>query len=366
MMLDVRKLRMLAELDERGTIAAVAEALHLTAPGISMQLAALERDVGVQLTERHGRRILVTAAGRVLARHARNIGDLLAVAEMEASALREGSLGTYRVGAFPTAARSYVADAWRALFEAAEPGIRLRLTESEPSISLPALAAGEVELAVTHSYSNMPPTTTEGLITTPLGSESVVLALRADDRMLGGDDGRTDDARQPGTGSATGPGTGTPAPIDLAAFAQHDWVLPHREWSCREMVERACGIAGFEPRAAAWATDFSVQLALVAAGAAVALIPRLGVTALPPNVVVRELVVPVYRHHFAVTRRAASADQGLRRVREQLEAAAAAVLAPVASQHTPAPSQHTPAASRHTPAASQPMPVVFQPMGDSE
>ncbi|RFA07495.1 hypothetical protein B7R21_14995 [Subtercola boreus] len=335
---------MLAELDERGTIAAVADALHLTAPGISMQLAALERDVGVQLTERHGRRILVTPAGRVLARHARDIGDLLAVAEMEASALREGSRGTYRIGAFPTAARSYVAEAWRALAEAAEPakptkraepaepGIQLRLTESEPSISLPALAAGEVELAVTHSYSNMPPLTSEGLISTPLGSEHVVLALRSDDRMLGGTE---PDATA--TSAAPTPAT-APAPVDLAAFARHDWVLPHREWSCREMVERACGIAGFEPRAVAWATDFSVQLSLVASVGAVALIPRLGVAALPPGVVIRELDTPVLRHHFAVIRRAASADRGLRRVRTQLERTASTRLEPVG----------------------------FQPMGDSE
>ncbi|MET0884996.1 MAG: LysR family transcriptional regulator, partial [Mycetocola sp.] len=67
-MLDIRKLNMLAELDRLGTIAAVAKSLNLTAPGISMQLSTLEREIGVALTERQGRRVVVTPAGQLLAR----------------------------------------------------------------------------------------------------------------------------------------------------------------------------------------------------------------------------------------------------------------------------------------------------------
>ena len=63
-MLDMRKLRMLSALERLGTIAAVAEELHLAAPGISMQLSALERELGASLTERHGRRLALTPAGR--------------------------------------------------------------------------------------------------------------------------------------------------------------------------------------------------------------------------------------------------------------------------------------------------------------
>ncbi|MCU1529013.1 MAG: LysR family transcriptional regulator, partial [Frondihabitans sp.] len=51
---------MLSELDRLGTIAAVARSLNLTPPGISMQLATLERELGLKLTEKQGRRIVVT------------------------------------------------------------------------------------------------------------------------------------------------------------------------------------------------------------------------------------------------------------------------------------------------------------------
>ena len=48
---------MLSALERLGTIAAVADELHLTAPGVSMQLSTLERQLGVALTERQGRRL---------------------------------------------------------------------------------------------------------------------------------------------------------------------------------------------------------------------------------------------------------------------------------------------------------------------
>ncbi|MFD0890928.1 LysR family transcriptional regulator, partial [Streptosporangium algeriense] len=59
-MLDVRRLRLLRELSYRGTIAAVAEALTFTPSAVSQQLAALEREAGVALLERTGRRVTLT------------------------------------------------------------------------------------------------------------------------------------------------------------------------------------------------------------------------------------------------------------------------------------------------------------------
>src|SRR5258708_953669 len=66
-MLDVRKLRLLRELAHRATIAAVAEALCYSPSAVSQQLAALEREVGVPLLRRSGRRVTLTPAGAALA-----------------------------------------------------------------------------------------------------------------------------------------------------------------------------------------------------------------------------------------------------------------------------------------------------------
>jgi DNA-binding transcriptional LysR family regulator len=303
--LDVRKLRTLSELDRLGTIAAVAAHLRLTPPGVSMQLAALEREVGLALTERRGRRVVLTPAGQVLARHGHDLADMVAVTEMELVALREGRTGTYRVAAFPTAARSFVADAWRSLLSSPDSGLTLHLVECEPQDALSALAGGAVDLAVTHSYSNVAILPSPALVAVPLAVEDVLLAVPA--------------------GSAPRAPSSDELPVvALADYARRDWVLPHSLWTCHEMVQRACAAAGFAPRPVADATDYSVQLALVAAGVGVALVPQLGCATIPSGVELRRLREPVQRTSFTVTRSASRADVGLVRIQHLLGDAAAA------------------------------------------
>lgn len=300
-MLDVRKLGMLAELDRSGTITAAAEVIGLSAPAVSMQLAALEKQLGLALTERRGRRVVLTPAGRLLARHGHDIVDMVTVAEMEATALRDGAAGTYRLAAFPTAVRTFVADVLAALRQAPDTGLTVRLAELEPQEAVPAVAAGDVELAVTHTYSNMPDAASPTLVARPLATEPLYLATLADDPL------------------AAGP----PRALDLAAFAHHDWIMSDRRWTCFEMVRRACGLAGFDPRTVAEVTDYGGQLALVAAGVGVALVPRLAVPPVPAGVRLHPLATPVWRHLFVVTRRASEHDLGLARLRDLLAQAAA-------------------------------------------
>ena len=82
-MLDVRRLHMLRELSERGTIAATAGALGYSAPAVSQHLAALERQVGVALLERQGRRVVHTPAARLLVGRTERVLAELEAAEAE-------------------------------------------------------------------------------------------------------------------------------------------------------------------------------------------------------------------------------------------------------------------------------------------
>ena len=86
-LLDVRRLRFLVELSHRGTIAAVAEALHMSPSGISHQLALLEREAGAALLERVGRGVRLTEAGRRLAERG---ADILAALELAQTEVRSG------------------------------------------------------------------------------------------------------------------------------------------------------------------------------------------------------------------------------------------------------------------------------------
>src|SRR4051794_41842276 len=80
-MLDLRRLRMLRELHERGTIAAVADALQFTPSAVSQQLALLERETGVKLLERAGRGVRLTDPALLLVDHAGTLLDEAARAE---------------------------------------------------------------------------------------------------------------------------------------------------------------------------------------------------------------------------------------------------------------------------------------------
>jgi len=315
--IDVRKLRMLAELERLGTISAVAAELHLSAPGVSMQLAALERELRVPLTRRQGRRVALTAAGRVLAAHGHDILDRICLAELELDALRSGTTGRYTITAFPSAARTILADACRRVLADDALAVELRITTCEPEASLAALSSGETDLAVIHAYSNVPRDVPQGITTRVLGDDPVWLATR--------------DAE------AT-------SPARLQDFADHPWVTATDDLTCFHMVERACGLAGFRPRIVAESTDFSVQLELVAAGMGVALVPDLTLVHVPAGVRLLPLAEPVERTLFIAMRGSSLADPGIANLAQIIGEAAASRLSADAScsthQRRSAPAMH--------------------------
>src|ERR1700722_5920564 len=83
LMLDVYRLRLLRELDRRGTLAAVARALSYSPSAISPQLTQLEAGTGVTLLEPAGRGVRLTAQARVLVEHTDAILERLEQAEAD-------------------------------------------------------------------------------------------------------------------------------------------------------------------------------------------------------------------------------------------------------------------------------------------
>jgi molybdate transport repressor ModE-like protein len=102
-MLDVRRLRLLREVARRGSIAAAAEELSISASAVSQQLAKLERETGVALLERGPRSVRLTAAGVLLAKHADAVIERLELAEAELRELARSQSRTFAFGSFSTA-----------------------------------------------------------------------------------------------------------------------------------------------------------------------------------------------------------------------------------------------------------------------
>jgi DNA-binding transcriptional LysR family regulator len=96
--MDLRRLRLLRELAERGTLAAVATALGYTPSAISQQLTVLEKEVGVRLLDRAGRGVRLTDAGRLLSEHAGVLLTAADAARADLAALAGDVRGTVRAG----------------------------------------------------------------------------------------------------------------------------------------------------------------------------------------------------------------------------------------------------------------------------
>ena len=154
-MLDLRRLRLLHELSERGTIAAVADALQYTPSAVSQQLAILEREAGVKLLERAGRGVRLTDPALVLAGHAGELLERAALAEAELEAASGTIAGRARIAGFQSVALHVALPAIEALAERA-PALRCELIEAEPEQALSALALGDVDVVLGDEWRHQP------------------------------------------------------------------------------------------------------------------------------------------------------------------------------------------------------------------
>jgi len=261
-MLDVRRLRLLRELAHRGTISAVAEALCYTPSAVSQQLAILERDAGVPLLQRNGRRVFLTPAGTALAQQTEGILALLEQAAAALAAARGGLSGQLRIGAFPTAVRTVLPAALVALGRD-HPGLELMVTELDPAGVPDALRSGALDVALVHEYDYVPTSPDPALDTEPLLEEAIFVAS---------------------AGLAPDPGEDP-----VRGLRDCAWIVGSPGTLCHAMAVRACQAAGFTPRIRHHADDFVTVLALVAAGQGVALVPQLGALDSPPGVVLTPL-----------------------------------------------------------------------------
>src|SRR3954462_10276275 len=154
-MLDFRRLRLLRELDERGTIAAVADALQFTPSAVSQQLAILEREAGVALLERAGRGVRLTDPALMLVEHADALLERAALAEADLAAAAGAVTGRARIAGFQSVVLRLALPAMEALAREA-PRLRCELIEAEPEQALPALALGDLDVVLGDEWEHAP------------------------------------------------------------------------------------------------------------------------------------------------------------------------------------------------------------------
>ncbi|MFF7673792.1 LysR family transcriptional regulator [Actinacidiphila glaucinigra] len=300
-MIDARRLRTLRAVADHRTVTAAAAALYLTPSAVSQQLAALEHETGHRLLERGGRGVQLTPAGEILLTHANTVLAQLERAEAELAAYTSGAAGEVTVASFATGIALVLAPAIAALAGTA-PGIRVRVRDAEGDESLPMVLDGRAGIAVAVEYRGAPRADDQRLSRVPLYAEPF-------------------DAVLPSGYPLADAGTGS---VRVADLAGETWIGPYPGNPCHDVVVLACEYAGFQPRLEHSSDDFRAVVALAAAGAGVALVPRSALRDMDlSGVAVRPVDdVVATRRVFAAVRRGAEEHPLLRPVLEALREAA--------------------------------------------
>jgi len=290
---------------QHGSVTAAARSLNYAQPSVSHHLARLEAETGATLTQRSGRGIRLTDAGRLLAGRAEEILGRLDAAERELAAHVEQRQERIRLAGFASALATIVPAALSRL-AAGHPGIDLLLAEAEPPEAMRMLRAGQVDVALVSRHTQNgtpvgPPAVAEGARTRLILDEQIHLVTRPRHRGAqaasppggaqprGGQPG----SGQPGSGQPGGgqpgggqpgsgqPGSGQPGsgagPPDLATHAHSPWIAGCEH--CRGHLIWLCQHAGFSPKIAFTTDDHVAAQALVAAGLGVTILPGLAINA---------------------------------------------------------------------------------------
>ncbi|MGW0083113.1 LysR family transcriptional regulator [Streptomyces sp. NPDC003393] len=298
--MDERQLRILRELGELGSVSAVAEALHVTPSAISQQLRLLQRSLPVPLTERAGRRVVLTDAGQALAAAAIEVESALARARHTVTDFAEQPDGDVSVAAFHSAASAFFPILLRSLVGRGRPRLSLG-DEDVAQDRFPALTR-DYDLVLAHRLDHGPPWPRTVAATTLL-QEPLDIALPAHHPL----------AAKP-----------LLTPRDVA---DQPWITVHDGFPLMATIEAIAGAADRRLDIVHRINEFAVVAEVVAAGGGLALMPRWTSRA-HPDVVLRPLRGVHARRHIDVLHRPErTARKAVRTVLTELHRAAAAIRA---------------------------------------
>ncbi|OBF33375.1 LysR family transcriptional regulator [Mycolicibacterium peregrinum] len=293
--MDAGRLRMLRELADHGTVAAVAQVLSMTPSAVSQQLKILQREAGVPLIEPEGRRVRLTDAGQVLVGHADAVLAALDRARSEMDAYRSTPRGTVSVSFFPSGAAMLLAPL---VIRAAERGVQVLGRDVDVPASRAPAQLADFDVVVVHRDERDPASwgprfEAEELLREPL------------------------DVVVPAGHSLAGRGQ-----VRLADLADERWIGVEGGLMVDDVLNSIATLSGVQPRITQRINDFRVVEELVQAGTGIALMPRY--VRLTRDLVRLTITdIPVARRVEVVTRVGANTRPAVNAVLEDLRAIAA-------------------------------------------
>jgi LysR family transcriptional activator of glutamate synthase operon len=276
--LNVRRLELLLDVVELGSITAVAEK-HLYSPsGVSQQLRRLEAEIGQPLLQRQTRGMVPTEAGHVLAAHTRRILRQMDAAQADLADIAGLNRGSLTLGTFPTLGGSFLPLAI-SKFKKQYPSIELHVRSTRFDELVAMIQSGQVGMSLLWDYEWNRVDPEEFSLTTVFEDETVLVV---------GKDHRLAKRRQ----------------TDISDLAAEEWIVRGDQHPVVEVLQRSAQAAGFTPRIGFHANDYQEAQAMVSVGLGVALAPRTAVINKHPGVSIIGLgtsapsrrVLLAYRH----------------------------------------------------------------------
>lgn len=215
----LRHLRAIVALADLKLVARVSEALGVTQPAVSKQIAELEKIVGVPVVTRDRNRLYLTPLGLRLAEHARLALGQLDRAAFDIEAMTSGVSGSVSVGVVSSVAPTLLPGTI-ALFKRSTPQANVSVTEGHFVELLPQLEAGTLDLLIARIWQ---PQELAGIDQMTLFSEPVVVVA-----------GRNHPLAQTGT-------------VTWADVASYPWILPPANSVARQAVDALFAANGLLP-----------------------------------------------------------------------------------------------------------------------
>ncbi|GAA1932302.1 LysR family transcriptional regulator [Streptomyces durmitorensis] len=191
--MEARHLRYALALAEHEHFGRAADALGIAQPPLSKQIADLEREVGTRLFDRTRRGVFPTAAGTAFLTRARSALKEMTAASVDAARAARGETGRLRLGFVASALLDPLPDVL-GRFGRERPDVRLELHEMATSRSTAALAAGELEVAITLGRPRG--AGAEQLVSVPIGHDHLVAVVSSTHPYAGQPSVSVDQLRQ--------------------------------------------------------------------------------------------------------------------------------------------------------------------------
>jgi DNA-binding transcriptional LysR family regulator len=244
--MELRHLRYFVMLAEELHFGRAAEKLHISQPPLSMQIRALEDELGVRLFNRTQRHVALTQAGNALLQEARQVLARVDQAVLVTRRAGRGEIGQLAVGFISVADYNVLPSVLRD-FRRRYPLVNLTLHEATTDVQVRDLLAGRLDVGFV-----LPPVGEPALESVSILREPLIAAL-PDKHPL---------ADKPGK-------------LDLGKLRDAPFILFPRPYApgLYDDIVSCCKAAGFSPRVEQEAIQMQTIVSLVSAELGVALIP---------------------------------------------------------------------------------------------